>query len=71
VARATLGNESVSIGSGGGMGAPGSSRSSTPIPSGWTAAPRVGRYNAHDQALGLLNLRSARGTRSASASSAR
>ena len=63
VARATLGNESVSIGSGGGggMSSPGAA-----IVGAFDAnperleggAPRVGRYVAHEQALGLLNLRS-------------
>jgi 3-oxochol-4-en-24-oyl-CoA dehydrogenase len=63
VARATLGNESVSIGGGqGGMSMPGSAL----IP-GFDAHPerlgggpaRVGRYIAQHQAMGLLNLRSA------------
>jgi alkylation response protein AidB-like acyl-CoA dehydrogenase len=63
VARATLGNESVSIGGGqGGMSMPGSAL----IP-GFDAHPerlgggaaRVGRYIAQYQAMGLLNLRSA------------
>jgi alkylation response protein AidB-like acyl-CoA dehydrogenase len=63
VARATLGNESVSIGGGqGGMSMPGSAL----IP-GLDAHPerlgggpaRVGRYIAQHQAMGLLNLRSA------------
>ena len=63
VARATLGNESVSIGSGdGGMSMPGAML----IPpfdehpdrlSG--GAARIGRYIAEHQAMGLLNLRSA------------
>jgi 3-oxochol-4-en-24-oyl-CoA dehydrogenase len=63
VARATLGNESVSIGGGqGGMSMPGSAL----VPpfdahperlSG--GAARVGRYIANHQAMGLLNLRSA------------
>ncbi len=63
VARATLGNESVSIGSGdGGMSMPGAML----IPpfdanperlSG--GAARIGRYIADHQAMGLLNLRSA------------
>ena len=51
VARATLGNESVSIGGGqGGMALPGDDarrRRSTPTPSGSPAAPaRIGRYIA-------------------------
>jgi hypothetical protein len=63
VARATLGNESVSIGGGqGGMSMPGSGL----IP-GFDAHPerlgggasRIGRYVAQHQAMGLLNLRSA------------
>lgn len=63
VARATLGNESVSIGGGqGGMSMPGSAL----IP-GYDAHPerlpagaaRIGRYTAQHQAMGLLNLRSA------------
>jgi 3-oxochol-4-en-24-oyl-CoA dehydrogenase len=63
VARATLGNESVSIGGGqGGMSMPGSAL----VPS-FDAHPerlaggaaRVGRYIATHQAMGLLNLRSA------------
>ena len=63
VARATLGNESVSIGGGqGGMSMPGS----TLIPP-FDANPdrltggasRIGRYIAQHQAMGLLNLRSA------------
>ena len=63
VARATLGNESVSIGGGqGGMSMPGSAL----IP-GFDAHPerlaggaaRIGRYIAQHQAMGLLNLRSA------------
>jgi alkylation response protein AidB-like acyl-CoA dehydrogenase len=63
VARATLGNESVSIGSGGGgMSMPGSAL----VPpfdahperlSG--GAARIGRYVAQHQAMGLLNLRAA------------
>jgi hypothetical protein len=64
VARATLGNESVSIGSGGGggFGTPGamlvSQFDANPerLEGG---APRIGRHIAHEQALGLLNLRSA------------
>ena len=63
VARATLGNESVSIGGGdGGMAIPGEMMIA-PL----DAAPdrlaggagRVGRYIANSQAVGLLNLRSA------------
>ncbi len=63
VARATLGNESVSIGGGdGGMSLPGAAL----IPP-FDAAPerleggaaRIGRYIAEHQAMGLLNLRSA------------
>ena len=63
VARATLGNESVSIGGGqGGMSMPGAML----VPA-FDAAPerltggasRVGRYIAEHQAMGLLNLRSA------------
>ena len=63
VARATLGNESVSIGGGdGGMALPGDMMIA-PL----DAAPdrlaggagRVGRYIANSQAVGLLNLRSA------------
>jgi hypothetical protein len=63
VARATLGNESVSIGGGqGGMSFPASM-----LVSAYDAAPdrlsggpsRVGRYVAELQAMGLLNLRSA------------
>jgi 3-oxochol-4-en-24-oyl-CoA dehydrogenase len=63
VARATLGNESVSIGGGqGGMSMPGSA-----LVAPFDAAPhrldggaaRVGRYIAQHQAMGLLNLRSA------------
>jgi alkylation response protein AidB-like acyl-CoA dehydrogenase len=65
VARATLGNESVSIGSGGGgpgMGTPASSLVATfdANPDRLTGgAARVGRYLAEFQANGLLNLRSA------------
>jgi hypothetical protein len=63
VARATLGNESVSIGGGqGGMSMPGSAL----VPQFDAhpdrlngGAPRVGRYIAQHQAMGLLNLRSA------------
>jgi len=63
VARATLGNESVSIGGGqGGMSMPGSAL----VPAFDAhperlngGAPRVGRYIAQHQAMGLLNLRSA------------
>jgi alkylation response protein AidB-like acyl-CoA dehydrogenase len=63
VARATLGNESVSIGGGqGGMAYPASM-----LVSSYDAAPdrltggasRVGQYVAQLQAMGLLNLRSA------------
>ncbi len=63
VARATLGNESVSIGGGqGGMATPASA-----LVAGFDANPdrlaggagRVGRYAANYQAMGLLNLRSA------------
>ena len=63
VARATLGNESVSIGSGdGGMTLPGSV-----LVAAFDAHPerlvggeiRIGRYIANVQAAGLLNLRSA------------
>ncbi len=63
VARATLGNESVSIGGGqGGLSMPGEAL----LPS-YDAAPqrltggagRIGHYAAHHQAMGLLNLRSA------------
>ena len=63
VARATLGNESVSIGGGqGGMSMPGSA-----LIEPFDAHPerlsggagRVGRYIAEHQAMGLLNLRSA------------
>jgi alkylation response protein AidB-like acyl-CoA dehydrogenase len=62
VARATLGNESVSIGGGGG----GMGQGKLMIDALDAApdrlvggAPRVGRYLAGNQALGLLNLRSA------------
>jgi alkylation response protein AidB-like acyl-CoA dehydrogenase len=63
VARATLGNESVSIGGGdGGMSVPGSA-----LVAPFDAHPerlsggaaRIGRYAAQHQAMGLLNLRSA------------
>ena len=63
VARATLGNESVSIGGGsGGMSLPGAA-----LVAPFDAHPerldggaaRVGRYIAEHQAMGLLNLRSA------------
>jgi 3-oxochol-4-en-24-oyl-CoA dehydrogenase len=63
VARATLGNESVSIGGGGGsMSMPGPS-----LIAPFDAHPerldggaaRIGRYIAEHQAMGLLNLRSA------------
>ncbi len=63
VARATLGNESVSIGGGdGGMSMPGSmlvapfDEHPERLAGG---AGRVGRYIAEHQAMGLLNLRSA------------
>lgn len=63
VARATLGNESVSIGGGqGGMSMPGAALiapfDATPdrLVGG---APRIGAYIAQHQAMGLLNLRSA------------
>ena len=63
VARATLGNESVSIGGGGGgMSLPGVAMIAPfdahpeRLDGG---APRVGRYIAEHQAMGLLNLRSA------------
>jgi alkylation response protein AidB-like acyl-CoA dehydrogenase len=63
VARATLGNESVSIGGGqGGMSLPGSALIAPfdahpdRLPGG---AARIGRYIAEHQAMGLLNLRSA------------
>jgi len=63
VARATLGNESVSIGGGGGgMSLPGAAMIAPfdahpeRLDGG---APRVGRYIAEHQAMGLLNLRSA------------
>jgi alkylation response protein AidB-like acyl-CoA dehydrogenase len=63
VARATLGNESVSIGGGGGgMSVPGSAlvpmfdAHSDRLDGG---APRIGRYIADHQAMGLLNLRAA------------
>jgi alkylation response protein AidB-like acyl-CoA dehydrogenase len=62
VARATLGNESVSIGGGqGGMSMPGSAllapfdQHPDRLPGG---AARIGRYTARHQAMGLLNLRS-------------
>jgi alkylation response protein AidB-like acyl-CoA dehydrogenase len=63
VARATLGNESVSIGGGGG----GSMSSGDALVTAFDVAPhrvtggaaRVGRYVAELQAVGLLNLRSA------------
>jgi alkylation response protein AidB-like acyl-CoA dehydrogenase len=63
VARATLGNESVSIGGGqGGMSLPGSALIG-PLDAHPDrvagAAARVGRYIAERQAMGLLNLRSA------------
>jgi alkylation response protein AidB-like acyl-CoA dehydrogenase len=63
VARATLGNESVSIGGGqGGMAYPGSMLVTAydKAPERLTGgASRVGRYIAELQAMGLLNLRSA------------
>jgi alkylation response protein AidB-like acyl-CoA dehydrogenase len=63
VARATLGNESVSIGSGdGGMAMPGSAMipAFDEHPERLTGgAARLGRYIAQHQAMGLLNLRSA------------
>ncbi len=63
VARATLGNESVSIGGGGGgMSMPGAALiapfDANPERLDGGAA-RVGRYIAEHQAMGLLNLRSA------------
>ncbi|HVF32991.1 MAG TPA: acyl-CoA dehydrogenase [Acidimicrobiales bacterium] len=63
VARATLGNESVSIGGGqGGMSMPGAALVAPfdANPDRLTGgAARVGRYIAQHQAMGLLNLRSA------------
>ncbi len=63
VARATLGNESVSIGGGqGGMSMPGSALVAPfdANPDRLTGgAARIGRYIAQHQAMGLLNLRSA------------
>lgn len=63
VARATLGNESVSIGGGtGGMALPGAAlvQAFDEHPERLVAgAARVGRYIADYQAMGLLNLRSA------------
>jgi alkylation response protein AidB-like acyl-CoA dehydrogenase len=62
VARATLGNESVSIGGGGGgMGQGGAMIAAfDAAPDRLVGgAPRIGRYLAGNQALGLLNLRSA------------
>ena len=63
VARATLGNESVSIGGGsGGMSMPGAALIAPfdahpeRLAGG---APRIGRYIAEHQSMGLLNLRSA------------
>lgn len=63
VARATLGNESVSIGGGeGGMALPGTAlipafdAALGRLPGG---ASRIGRYIAQHQAMGLMNLRSA------------
>jgi alkylation response protein AidB-like acyl-CoA dehydrogenase len=63
VARATLGNESVSIGGGGGgMSLPGSALVA-PLDANPErlsgGAPRVGRYIAEFQSMGLLNLRAA------------
>ncbi len=63
VARATLGNESVSIGGGGGgMSMPGPALV-PPFDAHperlFGGAPRIGRYIAEHQAMGLLNLRSA------------
>ncbi|MGD9703419.1 MAG: acyl-CoA dehydrogenase [Acidimicrobiia bacterium] len=63
VARATLGNESVSIGGGqGGMSIPGSAMiapfDAHPERLAGGAA-RIGRYTANEQAIALLNLRSA------------
>lgn len=63
VARATLGNESVSIGGGtGGMALPASALvglfDAHPERL-YGGAPRIGRYAAEMQAMGLLNLRSA------------
>ncbi len=63
VARSTLGNESVSIGGGGGgMSMPGSALvpALDANPDRLTGgAARVGRYIAEHQAMGLLNLRAA------------
>ena len=63
VARSTLGNESVSIGGGGGgMSMPGSALvpALDANPDRLTGgAARVGRYIAQHQAMGLLNLRAA------------
>jgi alkylation response protein AidB-like acyl-CoA dehydrogenase len=62
VARATLGNESVSIGGGSGMGPAGSALVSSfdANPDRLTGgAARVGRHIAQEQAMSLLNLRSA------------
>ena len=63
VARATLGNESVSIGSGdGGLSLPGSAlveafdKNDGRLDGG---EARIGRYIAQHQAMGLLNLRAA------------
>ena len=64
VARATLGNESVSIGGGGGGGVALPAKVLIGL---YDAAPerlpggeeRLGRYVAHNAAMGLLNLRSA------------
>ena len=62
VARATLGNESVSIGGGGGGIGQGAAMIAAfdAAPDRLVGgAPRIGRYLAGNQALGLLNLRSA------------
>ncbi len=67
VARATLGNESVSIGSGGGGGGGGFSVPTSTLLEHFDAHPdrlyggatRLGRFVAQGQALGLLSLRSA------------
>ena len=63
VARATLGNESVSIGAGdGGLSVPGSFLVEAYDAHGHHldgGEPRLGRYIAEHQAMGLLNLRAA------------
>jgi 3-oxochol-4-en-24-oyl-CoA dehydrogenase len=63
VARATLGNESVSIGGGqGGMAMPASAlvaQLDADPERLFGGAARIGRYVAHQQAMALLNLRSA------------